>query len=142
MGNGTFIAICRIIFMNHTGRIDHWNTTGFSCITIAVYSSKILSINIIWINIMDVTLGKGDVHCYLWIKQILALLENKPHFYSLCLNFFTLTCPKAIPRNIFSSPGHRPCELLSWVSVRRPSVRPSVSFSHLNLLQDGRHDST
>ena len=30
---------------------------------------------------------------------------------------------------IFSSPGHRPCELLSWVSVR-----PSVSFSHLNLL--------
>jgi hypothetical protein len=23
----------------------------------------------------------------------------------------------------FSSPGHRPCELLSWVSVRRPSVR-------------------
>jgi hypothetical protein len=21
---------------------------------------------------------------------------------------------------IFSSPGHRPCELLSWVSVRRP----------------------
>jgi hypothetical protein len=30
----------------------------------------------------------------------------------------------------FSSPGHRPCELLSWVSVRRPSVR----FSHLNLL--------
>ena len=25
---------------------------------------------------------------------------------------------------IFSSPGHRPCELLSWVSVRRPSVRP------------------
>jgi hypothetical protein len=35
---------------------------------------------------------------------------------------------------IFSSPGHRPCELLSWVSIRRPSVRPSVSFSHLNLL--------
>ena len=31
---------------------------------------------------------------------------------------------------VFSSPGHRPCELLSWVSVRRPSV----SFSHLNLL--------
>jgi hypothetical protein len=30
---------------------------------------------------------------------------------------------------VFSSPGHRPCELLSWVSVRRPSV----SFSHLNL---------
>ena len=24
-----------------------------------------------------------------------------------------------------SSPGHRPCELLSWVSVR-PSVRPLV----------------
>ena len=31
---------------------------------------------------------------------------------------------------VISSPGHRPCELLSWVSVRRPSV----SFSHLNLL--------
>ena len=31
---------------------------------------------------------------------------------------------------VFSSPGHRPCELLSWVSVRHPSV----SFSHLNLL--------
>ena len=30
---------------------------------------------------------------------------------------------------IFSSPGLWPCELLSWVSVR-----PSVSFSHLNLL--------
>jgi hypothetical protein len=24
---------------------------------------------------------------------------------------------------LFSSPGHRPCELLSWVSVRRSSVR-------------------
>jgi hypothetical protein len=39
---------------------------------------------------------------------------------------------------IFSSPGHRPRELLSWLGVRRPSVvvvrRPSVSFSHLNLL--------
>jgi hypothetical protein len=37
-----------------------------------------------------------------------------------------------IPKNIcffFSSPGHRPCELLSWVSVRRPSV----SFSHCHL---------
>jgi hypothetical protein len=31
---------------------------------------------------------------------------------------------------VFSSPGHRPCELLSWVSLRRPSV----SFSHLTLL--------
>jgi hypothetical protein len=31
---------------------------------------------------------------------------------------------------LFSSPGHRPCELLSWVSVRCPSV----SFSHLTLL--------
>ena len=31
---------------------------------------------------------------------------------------------------IISSLGHRPCELLSWVRVRRPSV----SFSHLNLL--------
>ena len=33
--------------------------------------------------------------------------------------------------SLFSSPGHRPSELLSWVSVRRC---PSVSFSHLNLL--------
>jgi hypothetical protein len=32
----------------------------------------------------------------------------------------------------FSSSGHMPGELLSWVSVRRPSVCPSVSFSHLN----------
>ena len=31
---------------------------------------------------------------------------------------------------LFSSPGHRPCELLSWLGVRRPSV----SFSHLNNL--------
>ena len=31
---------------------------------------------------------------------------------------------------IFSSPGHGPCELLSWLS-KRPS---SVNFSHLNLL--------
>ena len=23
---------------------------------------------------------------------------------------------------VFSSPGHRPCELLSWVSIRRPSI--------------------
>ena len=35
---------------------------------------------------------------------------------------------------IFSSPGHRPCALLSWVSIRRPSV----SFSHLNLLSWNR----
>jgi len=32
----------------------------------------------------------------------------------------------------FSSPGHRPCELLSWLGIRRR--RLSVSFSHLNLL--------
>ena len=32
---------------------------------------------------------------------------------------------------VFSSPGQRPCELLSWVCVRPSS---SVSFSHLNLL--------
>ena len=31
--------------------------------------------------------------------------------------------------HVFSSPGLRPCELMSWVSVC-----PSVSFSHLNLL--------
>jgi hypothetical protein len=31
---------------------------------------------------------------------------------------------------IFSSPGHRPCQLLSWVSVRHLFI----SFSHLNLL--------
>ena len=31
---------------------------------------------------------------------------------------------------LFSSPGHRPCELLSWVSVHRPSI----SFSHWTLL--------
>ena len=31
--------------------------------------------------------------------------------------------------DFFSSLGHRPCELLSWVVVH-----PSVSFSHLNLL--------
>ena len=31
---------------------------------------------------------------------------------------------------LFSSPGQRPCELLSWASVHRPSV----GFSHLTLL--------
>ena len=31
---------------------------------------------------------------------------------------------------LISSPGHRPYELLSWVSVSRPSV----NFSHLNFL--------
>jgi hypothetical protein len=41
--------------------------------------------------------------------------------------------------HIFSSPGHRACELLSLVSIRRPSI----SFSHLTLLlwnsSDSRH---
>ena len=31
---------------------------------------------------------------------------------------------------LVSSPGHRTCELLSWISVHRPSV----SFSHLTIL--------
>ena len=35
-----------------------------------------------------------------------------------------------VQTSLFSSPGHTPCELLSWVSVHRPSV----SFSHLTLL--------
>jgi hypothetical protein len=33
--------------------------------------------------------------------------------------------------SIFRLPGHRSYELLSWLGVRR---RPSVNFSHLNLL--------
>jgi hypothetical protein len=32
-----------------------------------------------------------------------------------------------------SSPGHRPCELLSWVSVRRPSVRLLFTFKSSSL---------
>ena len=35
--------------------------------------------------------------------------------------------------SFISSPGHRPCELLSWLGIRRHR-RPSISFSHLNLL--------
>ena len=40
---------------------------------------------------------------------------------------FWLSC---LGPSVFSLPGHRPGELLSWLSVRRPFV----SFSHLNLL--------
>ena len=48
-----------------------------------------------------------------------------------CQHFAVVSClALCSPLFFFSSPGHRPCELLPWVSVRRPSV----SFSHLNLL--------
>ena len=49
-------------------------------------------------------------------------------FFCLILEFGWIDCENSHP--IISSPGHRPCELLSWVSVRRLSV----SFSHLNFL--------
>jgi hypothetical protein len=58
-----------------------------------------------------------DLNVYL--KDIYSM----SHFY-FCLPWLESCIPV-----IFSSPGHRPCELLSWISVR-----PSVSFSHLNLL--------
>jgi hypothetical protein len=47
-----------------------------------------------------------------------------------CTDFLLSFVHTTLDNYVFSSPGHRPCELLSWVSVRRPSV----SFSHLNLL--------
>jgi hypothetical protein len=73
-----------------------------------------------------------------WIVQCCQCL-NCPFLISSLVfsNFFLFQVHLALNDNhsfIFSSPGHRPCELLSWVSVLRPSVRPSVSFSHLNLL--------
>jgi hypothetical protein len=43
--------------------------------------------------------------------------------YLRIVNGYHQTDDEQIDPFIFSSPGHRPCELLSWVSVRRPSVR-------------------
>jgi hypothetical protein len=59
-----------------------------------------------------------NILCYCQFSLIIPFIDP-----AIVLTMFMLSF-------IFSSPGHRPCELLSWVSVRRPSV----SFSHLNLL--------
>ena len=63
----------------------------------------------------------------LWqtIKLNARYLENKTKLRMSFRNYFNF-CTFFI----VSSPGHRPCELLSWVGIRRPSV----SFSHLTLL--------
>jgi hypothetical protein len=58
------------------------------------------------------------------------LMEN----HLLCSKFFYSII---FPFWFISSPGHKPCELLSWLGVRRPSV----SFSHLNLLPGYKFES-
>ena len=63
----------------------------------------------------------------------ISVLNNKNNLIEFKnLKQFFFTCRRCLCKFLcvfFSSPGHRPCELLS-----RVSVRPSVSFSHLNLL--------
>jgi hypothetical protein len=81
--------------------------------------------------------GPSNEHFWhVWLKSYLTVKgkQVRPNKY-ICV--FTVTCQKNLGSVgqdkffIFSSPGHsRPGELLSWVSVRHPSV----SFSHLNLL--------
>ena len=78
------------------------------------------------------------IELYNLVRPILILIpfhckhEGSASFKVCCILFLLhlLIGITGILCFIFSSPGHRPCELLSWVSVRRPSV----SFSHLNFL--------
>jgi hypothetical protein len=71
-----------------------------------------------------------SVSVYNVILFHIHLLHNHSDWNIICCYFTSCTGISIILINIFSSPVHRPCELLSCVSVRRPSVR----FSHLNLL--------
>ena len=56
---------------------------------------------------------------YCWQKP--ECLERTTDHGQATGNFYHLRL--RVECTLFSSPGHRPCELLSWVSVRRPSVR-------------------
>jgi hypothetical protein len=88
-------------------------------------------------HVFENYLSKNKNHA---VKYIHHVTYGKGWLAYCCYSSQLGLLPFAIPNPtfflffLFSSPGHRPCELLSWVSVRRPSVRPSVSFSHLNLL--------
>ena len=54
-------------------------------------------------------------------------LKFKQRLYD---NFCQVNIDHKLVTHFFCSPDHRPSELLSWLSIRHPSV----SFSHLNLL--------
>ena len=58
-------------------------------------------------NIKNLTRDKNDQHIKIYLP---CNFEVNP------ITYFGVN-------SLFSSPGHGPCELLSWVSVRRPSVR-------------------
>jgi len=55
-----------------------------------------------------------DLHGHFLLVFVGSILYRSVHPFK---------CPYYNITAFISSPGHRPCELLSWVSVRRPSVR-------------------
>ena len=83
-----------------------------------------------WVFLVFLVLYYIKKACVNILWQYLKYFSRYDHLY------ISLTTNLAFVFNwyfiifIISSPGHRPYELLSWVSVRRPSV----NFSHLNLL--------
>jgi hypothetical protein len=93
---------------------------------------------------IDCIWPSNEHFCQVWFKSVLWFQKKRWKYEIPIGSYVKLSRVMAAILNfrsandsqfcLISSPGHRPCELLSWVSVRRPSVRPSVSFSHLNLL--------
>ena len=73
-------------------------------------------------NIWNICCWKLNSQHWIKVKSLGSL--SLPQLDSAVNDYYNCKIP------VFNSPGHRPCELLSWLSVRRPSF----SFSHLNLL--------
>jgi hypothetical protein len=98
----------------HNDELNEWNTFTWIHWINETYIIIITHDNI---STIDLYTGNFYVACldYLYTNSRVSV-EIYCYYYFYFIFFF------------FSSPGHRPYELLSWVSIRRPSVRQLFTF--------------
>ena len=84
----------------------------FNAMHFQQYFSYIMAIDMQWnlFNTARLSIDKSLICLFIQNIDLNLTKIRAPYIYNL----------------FFSSPGQRPCELLLWVCVRRPSVRLSV----------------
>jgi hypothetical protein len=109
------VTPCCICFLFYISAMC-WSDTMLYCVFYFIFQ--------LWVEVTPCCI------CFLFYFSAMCWSDTMLYLFSILFFSYVLKWYHVVLCFLFSSPGHRPCELLSWVSVRRPSV----SFSHLNLL--------